>query len=147
MTKFWRLLTIAAVTTTTCVGATQAGGLASASVTPTSPDGGPSGALTVNADHSQTPPQVRDHSARLLGHLSGAQHVRVTLGVKPRDVAGAETFNRAVQDPHSPLFHQYLTAAQWNARFAPTAAEEQAVVDWAKVNHLTVTHRFPNRML
>ena len=32
-------------------------------------------------------------------------------------------------------------------RFSPSAADEQAVLDWAKSQGLTVTQRFPNRML
>jgi hypothetical protein len=58
-----------------------------------------------------------------------------------------EQFLQALMTPGSPQFHKFLTADQWIARFAPAAADEQAVVDWATSQGLTVTHRFSNRLI
>lgn len=52
-----------------------------------------------------------------------------------------------MQNKQSPLFHRYLSANEWNARFAPSAEDEQAVADWAKSQSLTITHRYPNRLI
>jgi len=73
--------------------------------------------------------------------------MRVTIGLKTRDLAGQEAFNKAVQDKKSPLFHQYMTAAQWNAKFGPTASDEAKVLNWAKANGLKVSQRYSNRLL
>ena len=108
-------------------------------------DGGPS--ATARPVISQTPQSVRDHTARLVGRLNPAQKLRLAIGLTPRDEAAQQRLIAALQDKHSPLFHQYLTPAQWNARFAPTAASEAKVLSFAKSNGLTVTHRYANRLL
>ena len=130
-TPISRRLKTAVLVAIACVVATQASAVVTASAAPLSPDGGPS-AASANTDRSQTPLQVRNKSAKLVAPLAATQHLRVSIGVKPRDLAAQEQFVKAVQDRRSPLFHQYLTAAQWNARFAPSAADEAAVVAWAK---------------
>jgi subtilase family serine protease len=66
--------------------------------------------------------------------------------VPPR-LAEEEEFLQELMTPGSPQFHKFLTPDQWNARFAPSLADEQAVVDWANSQGLTVTHRFPNRLI
>ncbi len=58
-----------------------------------------------------------------------------------------QQFLRDVQNEQSPLFHHFLSDDEWNGRFAPSAADEQAVVDWAVSQGLIVTNRFPNRFL
>ncbi|HEY3834460.1 MAG TPA: protease pro-enzyme activation domain-containing protein [Acidimicrobiia bacterium] len=90
---------------------------------------------------------MRNHSARLVRPMTAADHLRLTIGLKLPNLAAAQSFNEQVQDTASPLYHQYLTAAQWNARFAPAASSEKTVLDWAKTNHLTVTNRYANRLL
>ncbi|HEY1739112.1 MAG TPA: protease pro-enzyme activation domain-containing protein, partial [Acidimicrobiia bacterium] len=79
--------------------------------------------------------------------MTATDHLRVTIGLKLPNLTAAENFNQQVQDKASPLYHQYLTAAQWNARFAPSASSEKTVLDWAKASHLTVTSRYANRLL
>jgi hypothetical protein len=62
-------------------------------------------------------------------------------------MAAEQQFLQAIQDKHSPLFHRYLTVAQWTARFGPSAAAQNAVVSWAQGAGLTVTHLYPNRLI
>ena len=45
---------------------------------------------------------------------------------------GAEATARAVSDPSSPTYHQYLSADQVRARFAPSAASVASVKKWLK---------------
>ncbi|MBO0863802.1 MAG: hypothetical protein J2P16_01870 [Mycobacterium sp.] len=71
----------------------------------------------------------------------------MSIGLNVPHLAAVERFNRAVQNKKSPLFHHYLSAKQWNARFAPSRATEANVVHWVKSNGLTVTHLYPNRLL
>ena len=96
---------------------------------------------------SQTPLPVRNGTARKLGAYSPSQTIRLAIGLRPPHMAAEQQFLREIQDKSSPLFHQFLTPAEWTARFAPTAASQQAVVAWAKGAGLTVTHLYPNRLV
>jgi subtilase family serine protease len=49
--------------------------------------------------------------------------------------------------PSSLNFHKFLTPEEWNARFAPSVADEQAVLDWATSERLAITHRYLNRLI
>ena len=93
-----------------------------------------------------TPPQVLDGTAIRIGHYNPSQMLRLAIAVTPPHMAEEEQFIHDVTTPNSPIFHQYLSADEWNARFAPSAEDEQRIVDWAKSQGLTVTARFPNRL-
>ena len=97
--------------------------------------------------NSQTPLPVRNGSAQDLGAYNPAQTIRLAIGLKAPHKAAEQQFLNAIQDKHSPLFHHYLTVAQWTARFGPSAAAQNAVVSWAKGAGLTVTHLYPNRLV
>jgi hypothetical protein len=94
-----------------------------------------------------TPVAVTSGSAQLMGHLDPSQMLRVVVGLQPPNLAEEQEFVAQLQTKDSSLFHQYLTAEQWNARFAPAAEDEQAVVDWAQSQGLTVTQRYDNRLI
>jgi kumamolisin len=109
-----------------------------------------SGALAAQhaaAVSSQTPLPVRNGSAHSLGAYNASQTIRLTIGLKPPHPAQEKAFLGALQDKSSPLFHHYLTVAQWTARFGPTVAAQNAVVAWAKGAGLTVTKLYPNRLV
>jgi subtilase family serine protease len=93
------------------------------------------------------PKQVEDGSATPTGHYNSEQMIRLTIGLQTLHPAEEEQFLQELQTKSSPQFHKYLTADQWNARFAPSVQDEQAVVNWAQSQGLTVTHRFPHRLL
>jgi len=94
-----------------------------------------------------TPHQVQDGSAALIGHTDPSKRVRVVIGLEHPNLAQEKQFLRDLGNKNSPNFQHFLTAAQWNARFAPSAAAEQSVVDWANAAGLTVSHRYSNRLL
>ena len=94
-----------------------------------------------------TPHQVLNGEAVRVSHYDPEQKLRLAIFVTPRDLAGQEKLLNELQDKKSPNFHKFLSAEEWNARFAPRVEDEQAVVDWAKSQGLTVTNRFSNRML
>jgi len=96
---------------------------------------------------SQVPLAVRDGSAHYLGPYNPQQMLRLSVVLKPPHVDEEEQFLRELQDPASPLFHKYLSAAEWNQRFAPSPRDEQAVAAWAQARGLTITQRFPNRLV
>jgi len=95
----------------------------------------------------QTPLVVQNGTATLVGHYTPTQKLRVVFALRPPQLEEEEELLRELQDKNSPQFHQYLSHEEWNARFAPSAEDEQAVVDWANSQSLTVTQRYPNRLL
>ncbi len=82
-----------------------------------------------------------------LGPLPRSVRQRVVVSLELRNRDGLKDFLEEVQDPRSPIFHQFLTQEAFNARYAPTPAEERAVVDHLRNSGLAVTRRFPNRLL
>ncbi len=96
---------------------------------------------------SQTPAAVLDGRAVLQGHYEPSQMLRLAIALAPPHPAEEQQFLEDVQNKQSPLFHQFLSAGEWNTRFGPTEEDEQAVVDWAASQGLTVTHRYSNRLI
>ncbi len=94
-----------------------------------------------------TPRQVREGSAKPIGAYDPAQKLRISFGLRPPHMDEEKQFLEDLHTKGSPDFMKFLTQQQWIARFAPSAEDEQAVVDWAQSQGLSVTHRFPNRLL
>ena len=95
----------------------------------------------------QTPAAVTNGKAQLLGQYNPDQELRLVFGLQPPHMQEEEQFLQELQNRDSPRFHNYLSAEEWNDRFAPSPQDEQAVVDWATSQGLTITHRYPNRLL
>jgi hypothetical protein len=95
----------------------------------------------------QVPLAVQNGSAHYLGHFDPQQMLRLAITLQPPHMEEEEQFLSELQDPASPLFHKYLSDAEWNQRFAPSAQDEQAVAAWAQAQGLTITQRFPNRLV
>jgi hypothetical protein len=94
-----------------------------------------------------TPKQLQDGTAKLMGHADPAQPVRLVVGLKHPNLAAEEAFLKELATKGSPNFQKFLTADEWNRRFSPSAADEQAVVSWAQSQGLTVSQRYANRLL
>jgi hypothetical protein len=94
-----------------------------------------------------TPAEVLDGKAIRLSHYNPEQKLRLVLTVQPPHMAEEEQFIKELTTKGKPNFHKFLTQEEWNARFGPSVEDEQAVVDWAQSVGLTVTHRYPNRLL
>src|SRR5277367_1643466 len=94
-----------------------------------------------------TPMPVLDHSAKLLGPSDSNQMLRLVFGLQPPHMDEEKRFLEELHTQGSPNFQHFLSPEEWNKRFAPSKQDEQAVVDWAKSQGLTVTHRYANRLL
>ena len=75
---------------------------------------------------------VRNGHAQSNGRLPGNQTLQLDLVLPLRDPAGLKAFLADIYDPSSPNFHQYLTPAEFTARFGPTADDYDTVVRFAK---------------
>lgn len=82
-----------------------------------------------------------------LGPLPLSETHQIVVGLELRNREELEAFLTDVQDPSSPNYHHFLTQEQFNARFAPTPEDEQAVVSHLDQSGLAVTQRFPNRLI
>ena len=94
-----------------------------------------------------TPQAVREGRAAMVSHYNSDQKLRLVLNLQPPHQADEDAFIKDLVTKGSPGFHKFLSQEEWNARFAPSVEDEQAVVDWAQSVGLTVTKRYPNRLL
>lgn len=100
-------------------GATAAGGTRSA-VAGTKPSWATSNGLVRHADPK------------------GSVGFRLYLGWRDADAAAA--LARAVSDPRSPSYRQYLTAEQFRSRFAPSASDVGAVQKWLRASGFSLDY-------
>jgi hypothetical protein len=94
-----------------------------------------------------TPREVLGGTAKMVQDYDPTSKLRLAISIKAPKMAEEEKLLKQLQDKNSPSYHKWLTPEQWNARFAPTVEDEQAVVDWATSQGLTVTARYPNRLM
>ena len=93
------------------------------------------------------PAAVVNGAAVAGGSFSSSQMLRLVFGLQHPHMAEEEQFLVDLNTKGSPQYRHFLTADEWNARFSPSQQDEQAVVDWAQANGLTVSQRFANRLL
>lgn len=93
------------------------------------------------------PPAVVNGTAVAAGHFNPNQMLRLVFGLQRPHIMEEEQFLADLHTKGSPQFQHFLTADEWNARFSPSQQDEQAVVSWAQAQGLTVTQRYPNRLL
>jgi subtilase family serine protease len=82
-----------------------------------------------------------------LGRAPATARYRVVVGLALRNREVLEAFLADVQNPASPRYGRFLSQEEFNALYAPTEAEEAAVVSHLERHGLTVTDRVPNRLL
>lgn len=92
---------------------------------------------------------VPDATKRLKskGPLPLTNQLDLAIGLPLRDSAGLDAFLAQILDPHSTNYRKYLTPDEFTARFGPTQADYDQVVEFARQNHLMVTATHSNRLL
>jgi subtilase family serine protease len=73
------------------------------------------------------PAVARQHP---LGAVAKSARVDFELVLRLRDAAGAQSLVRALSSPGSASYRRYITAAQWESRFSPTASEVSGARKW-----------------
>lgn len=122
---------------------------------------GGSTAGTATAGATATPPADLSGLARLPGHVNRNARPQFDLGRAPDSLAihglevvfaktpaqqrAVEALIAAQQDPKSPQYHQWLTPAQYGARFGASEATVSAVGRWLAANGFTVAALPDNR--
>jgi subtilase family serine protease len=72
--------------------------------------------------------------------------IEFEASLRLRDPAGAVALERAVSDPSSASYRQYLTPAAWERRFSPTQTSVNAVTAWLSSQGIAVEGVTPDRM-
>lgn len=75
--------------------------------------------------------------ATLTSNAPASAPVRLAVTLKPRSAAAEQAALRAMYQPGSATFHQFLTPARWEAAYAPTAAQVSAVTSYLGNNGFT----------
>jgi len=127
-----RLVLFALALAAGCSGAgSHAGGLAPALLAPQRAAGGSGSAA----------------EARDLGRRAVGKPVSVVVQLRYNHASELERLVEGMADPHSATFHRYLSSAAFDARFAPTPAQEREALDALRAAGFTVDRRYANRAL
>ena len=81
----------------------------------------------------------------LLGQTAPAKLISLALTLPSRDGEGAKDFVAHVTRPGDPLFHHYLSTADYVSRFAASQSDYDAVVSWAIAQGMTLGEYYAAR--
>lgn len=85
---------------------------------------------TVKLQHSSSPAASRTPS---VGDVPASTSIPFSVNLALSDPQGAQSFAQAVSTPGNASYRKYLTAAQWEARYAPSAQSVQTAAQIEKV--------------
>jgi subtilase family serine protease len=81
------------------------------------------------------------------GPLPATDRLNLAISLPLRNPAALSSLLQQIYDPASSNYHHYLAPSQFTEKFGPTEQDYQAVIAFAKANHLEVTTIHPNRLL
>ena len=81
----------------------------------------------------------------LLGHKDSKETVELTLSLNLRNADTLDSFIASLYNPSSPNYHQFLTNAQFAAKFGPAQSDVDNVVNYATSQGLQVVATSPDR--
>ena len=99
---------------------------------------GPVTAASASAAVPGTQPAWATASAAR-GATAPSGRVTSTVFLAGQNEAGMAAYAQAVSDPNNASYHDYLTTAQYQARFGATAAQVSTVESWLRGAGLTIT--------
>jgi uncharacterized repeat protein (TIGR01451 family) len=82
-----------------------------------------------------------------LRQMADTNVLHLAIGLPLRNQAVLEALKQQIYDPSSPNYHHFLTPAQFTAMFGPSEQDYQAVINFAQTNGLTVSAKYPNRVV
>lgn len=85
--------------------------------------------------------------AERLGPHAQTATMKLTIGLKLRNVQKLKRFLAEVQNPSSPEYHEFLTPHQFTHEYGPTQAQVDAVKAFLRRNNIQVRDVSPNRTL
>ncbi|MFL5625521.1 MAG: protease pro-enzyme activation domain-containing protein [Ktedonobacteraceae bacterium] len=93
-----------------------------------------------------TIPAAVAHS-RLIGPADPNQTLSLSIGLNLRNASVLNNYVKDITNRKSVNFHRYLTPAQFQMAFAPSAAAHNALLNYLKSSGFTITHTYNHRML
>ncbi|HEY3637954.1 MAG TPA: S53 family peptidase [Rhizomicrobium sp.] len=92
-------------------------------------------------------PQAVAH-ATLAGAVDPSTHLRLQVVLPMRDLAGLRSLlDDQIFNRNSPLYHHYLSVAEFTKRFGPTESDYNAAKSFFASSGLEVTRTYPNRYM
>lgn len=86
-------------------------------------------------------------TASFEGYAADQELISITVPLKLRNGGQLESFTRALFNPNSLSYHQWITRKEAMDQFAPTPGQVQTVVDYLTQNGFTHVQVAPNRLL
>ncbi|MGH2937276.1 MAG: S53 family peptidase [Solirubrobacterales bacterium] len=80
------------------------------------------------------------------GPTPAEELIEFDVGVKLKDLAGAEALAKEVSDPTSPNYRRYLSPQRWESRFSPSLKADLEVVRSLRKAGIKVVKVTPDRM-
>ena len=130
--RFNRKVAIGLLAGATVVGLSLTAGSATAA---------PQGRYPLNGSTPRWLPQAHD-----MGASTTSQQVNFGILLGLRDQAGAVATLQAISDPASARYGQWLSNADFDARYAPASASVAAVQSWLRSEGFQVTTTLPSGM-
>src|SRR6266852_4063281 len=99
-------------------------------------------AMTTTMALAQMTPLSGNHpheAGKLASHAPAGQTMTINVVFALRNQAALNQLLAELEDPASSRYHQWLTPAEFDARFGRTQAEVQAVREWLQSQGFTVT--------
>ncbi|MGH6878732.1 MAG: S53 family peptidase, partial [Rhizomicrobium sp.] len=96
---------------------------------------------------SHVPAIVAQHRAPVTGAPNPAMRLQLDIALPLRDPESLMALLNAIYDPASPLFHHYLTVADFTGRFGPAESDYARAVNFFRSSGLRVTAVSANRMM
>ena len=81
------------------------------------------------------------------GRLASTNRLQLAIGLPLRNQEALARLLKDLYNPASPVFHHYLSPAEFTSRFGPTTRDYARVTAFAAANQLTITATSSNRML
>jgi subtilase family serine protease len=101
------------------------------------------GAATSTTIQGKAPAAVPANEA---GPTPAEELIEFDVGVKLKDLAGAEAFAKEATDPTSRKYRRYLTPQQWESRFSPSVRTDREVEASLRSAGFKITKVAPDRM-
>ena len=130
-----------AQTLTTTVGA---GNRLQASALP-APEAGQAGLVTLRGN-TRPEANAKNDRGRVSDDLT-LSHMMLQLRRSPAQEQALQQFINDIHDHASPLFHHWITAAEFGQRYGVAPAEVARVTDWLESQGFTVNLVYPNQMV
>jgi len=96
---------------------------------------------------AHVPAGVREHAVAVTGAPNQNARLQLTVALPMRHQGELNALLEALYNPQSPLFHRWLSVAEFTKRFGPTERDYDTAVRFFGASGLRVTGTTPNRYL